>query len=83
MKEIFVMLAKLMTKEQCIERLEESIDQYKEAKLLNNDVDQAENNLFMSCHLLVLNNLNGNANDIIKDMDEVKRSVEFFRTEKN
>lgn len=83
MKEMFVMLAKLMSKDQCVERLEDAIAEYKEAKLINGDMEKAEHSLFMSAHLLILNNLDKDPGDIIKEMHEVQRSVDFFKTDKN
>ena len=83
MKELFVMLAKALSQDECIERLEEAISDFKEAKLLNQNLEKAEFTLHMACHLLIFNTLDGNASDIIKNMDEVNRSVNFFKTEKN
>lgn len=85
LRDMFVMLAKLMSKEQCFERLQKTLDKYKEAILLSNDeeIKHAESEIIMSCHLLMLNTAEGKATDILKQMDEVKRSVDFFKTEKN
>ena len=83
MKELLVFLAKMMSKEQCFDRIHKAIEEYKEASLLNNDVERAEAEIIMSCHLLMLNLVEGKATDVIKQMEEVKRSVDFFKTEKN
>lgn len=83
MKELLVMLAKMMSKDECMQRLEESIAEYKEAKLINQNVERAEQNVFMSCHLLILNNLDKDPAEIIKEMTDVQRSVDFFKTGNN
>ena len=83
MKEIFVMLSKIMSKQQCIEKIEQSIAEYNEAKLLGKDLEQEEHNITMACHLLLLNGLKGDANDVLEDMKMVDKSVNFFKTEKN
>lgn len=83
MKEVFVMIAKMMSKEDCIKRLEMSLDEYKEAKMLGKNLDQEEQHIIMSCHLLLLNGLKGDAMDVIKDMEMVDKSVSFFKTDKN
>ena len=84
MKEVFVMLSKLMSKQQCIEKIEQSIAEYNEAKMLGKDLEQEEHNVItMACHLLLLNGLKGDAKDVLQDMEMVDKSVNFFKTEKN
>lgn len=83
MKEIFVMIAKTMSKQQCIKRLEKSIAEYNEAILLGKNLEQTEHNIIMYSHLLLLNGLKGDVNDVLKDMEMVDKSVNFFKTEKN
>lgn len=83
MKEIFVMLAKMMSKEDCIKRLAEAISEYNEAKMLGKELKQKESNILLSCHLLLLNGLEGDAMDVLKDMEMVDKSVKFFQTDKN
>ena len=85
LKGIFVMLAKLMSKEQCIERLQEALNEYQQALLTGDDetLRRTEANIELSCHLLLMNGVEGNPKDIIEQMDEVKRSVDFFKTDKN
>jgi hypothetical protein len=84
-KQLLVMLAKLMSKEQCIERLQESINEYKEALLSGSDkeVEKTQDHIMMSCHLLILNNMDMKAEDIIQDMKDVEQRVNFFKTDKN
>ena len=83
MKEVFVMLAKAMSKEQCIQRLAESISEYNEAKMIGKDLKQEESSILLSCHLLLLNGVEGDAMDVINQMDKVTKSVKFFETDKN
>lgn len=85
LKDIFVMLAKLMSREQCIERLQQALEEYKEALLTGDDetLKGSEANIELSCHLFLLNGVDGKASEIINQMDEVKRSVDFFKTDKN
>jgi hypothetical protein len=83
MKELFVMLAKTMSKQSCFEQVEESVKEYREALLLGSDMKAAEHSLNMAMHLYILNQTEGSAQDVIKDMDEVDRSVNFFKTASN
>jgi len=83
MKEIFVMLSKMMSKQQCIEKLSDAVAEYNEAKLLGKDLEQEEQVITMACHLLILNGLKGDANDVLENMKMVDKSVNFFKTEKN
>jgi hypothetical protein len=83
MKELFVVYAKSLTKEQCIQKLSDSLAQYTEAKLLGKDLKEEESNLFLHCHMLLLNTIDGNATDVLNQMDMVNKSVNFFKTEKN
>jgi ribosomal protein L7Ae-like RNA K-turn-binding protein len=83
MKEVFIMLAKALSKDQCIERIEEAISNYKEAKLLNKGLENSENTLNMAAHLLILNSMDESPVQIIKDIEEIERSHNFFKTAKN
>lgn len=83
MKEIFIMLAKMMDKQQCINKIQESLDEYKEAVLLGSDLEAVEQSLTLSCHLYLLNKTEGSAESLIKEMDEVDKSVNFFKTSSN
>lgn len=89
MKEMLMLLAATMSKEDIIERLTESCAQYNEAKLLNNEknVKEAEKELFVTTNLFIMNfvtkgNLD-NAINTIKEMGEVERAHNFFKTPKN
>lgn len=83
MKELFVMLAKAMSKDQVIEKIETAIADYKEAVLLNESTERSLHNLDVSVHLYIMNGLDKNPEEIIKDMDKVNRRVKFFDTEIN
>jgi hypothetical protein len=80
MKEIFIMLAKMMDKQQCINKIQESLDEYKEGMLLGSNMEALEQSLTMSCHLYLLNQTEGSAESLIKEMDQVDKSVNFFKT---
>lgn len=84
MKELIVLLAKTMTKEQIVDRMQQSIDQYKEAKLLGKeDLKEEEEHLLMSCHICILNNIDKNPMEIINEMEKVNKRVQFFESDKN
>jgi hypothetical protein len=83
MKEIFVMLAKAMSQEQVINRLQDSIAEYKEADLLGKNTEKELANLKMSCHLFILNGLEESSTKIINDMDTVNRRMKLFDTDSN
>ena len=90
MKEMLIIMASLMSREQVIERLQESIDELKEAELLCNaeEIKAKTHHLVMSCHLLTMNVISNEkgpngALEIIKDMNEVEKNNKFFKTEAN
>ena len=84
MKELIVLLAKAMTKEQIVDRMQQSIDQYKEAKLLGKeDLKKEEEDLLMSCHICILNNIDKDPMEIINEMEKVNKRVQFFESDKN
>jgi hypothetical protein len=83
MKELFVMLAKTMSKESCFKQVEESVQEYREALLLGSDMEKVEHSLNMAMHLYILNQTEGSAEDVIKDMDQTEKSVNFFKTSSN
>lgn len=90
MKEMLIIMASMMSTEQVIEKLQESIDELKEAELLGNveKIKEKIDHLVMSCHLLTMNvlsnekGLNG-ALEIIKNLNEVEKNNMFFKTEAN
>jgi len=83
MKELFVMLAKTMSKQSCFEQVDEAVQEYKEAMLLGSDMKAAEHSLNIAMHLYILNQTEGSAEDVIKDMDQTEKSVNFFKTTSN
>jgi len=83
MKELFIVYAKSLTREQCIQKLSESLAEYNEAKLLGKKLEQEEDNLYLHCHMLLLNRIDGDATDVLNEMKMVNKSVNFFKTDKN
>lgn len=82
-KELFVMLAKSMSIDDVIEKMEETINQYKEAKMLNNNTEAALESLHIATHLFIMNSIEKSPDEIIKEMNKVDQRVKFFETEKN
>lgn len=78
MKELFAMLAKEMSYDQIVKKIQIDIDDYKEAKLLGKDLKKQEGSLNLSCYLLILNTIEGEAEDIIKDMHTVESRMKMF-----
>ena len=83
MKELLIMLAKAMSADECINRLHESTSEYKEAVMLGNDTKNAKDGIILACHMILLNEMKGDAKDIMADMEMVDKSVNFFKTTKN
>jgi UDP-N-acetylmuramate-alanine ligase len=76
--ELVAMLAKTMSYDQIVEKIQIDIDEYKEAKLLGKDLEKQKDFLKFTCYLLILNTMEGEAKDIIKDMDKVKTRMNMF-----
>jgi len=85
MKELFAMLAKEMTFDQIVKKIQIDIDEYKEAKLLGKDLEKQEGSIKLTCYLLILNSIEGEAEDIIKDMHTIESRMSMFEegTNKN
>jgi hypothetical protein len=83
MQELLITLAKLMTQQECIERITTCIEEYNEAKMLGKELKTEITQILMSCHLLVLNHTKGNVKEVIDEMNMVNKSVNFFKTDKN
>lgn len=89
MKEMLMLLAASMSKESVIEKLNESMSQYNEAKLLGNEsaIEEAEKEIFVTTNLFIMNFVSKgdikNAINNIKQMDEIERAHKFFQTPKN
>ena len=82
-KELFIMLAKSMSTDEVVEKLEDTINEYKEAKMLNTDVKLALENLHIATHLFIMNSMEKSPDEIIKEMNKVDQRVKFFDTEVN
>jgi hypothetical protein len=89
MKEMLMLVAASMSKESIIERLNESISNYNEAVLLDNEesIKQANEELFVTTNLFIMNYVSKgdikNAIKNLKEMDEIERAHKFFQTPKN
>lgn len=80
-RNILVMMSKMMSKEQIIEKLSEDLDAYKEAKLLNKskeELAQTEHYIMFSAQLYLLHHTTGDAEDVIKQMESVKAKLDLF-----
>ena len=90
MMELLVILASTMTTEHCIQRLQQAIDELKEAELLSNEeeIKGKTEELLLSTHLMTLHIMNkkkgaAGALDTIERLKEVERAHKFFQTAKN
>ena len=89
MKEMLMLIAASMSKESIMERLYEAVDDYKEAKLLDNEekIEQADKDLFVAINLYLMHfTTKGDikqAMEHIKTMGEIEKAHNFFKTEKN
>ena len=80
---MLVILAKNLSSDQVLERLQEDINLYKEAELFNKDVVQAKHQLITACHMFIIHHLSENASDIIKEMHQIEKNNQFFKTTEN
>lgn len=89
MKEMLMLLAATISKDECINQLQEALDLYKEAKLLNNeeDIEEANKKIFVATNLFIMNMMtNGDIKEAlghIKNMDKMDKAMRFFDTDKN
>ena len=89
MMEALVMLASMMTTDECIERLQRAIEEYKEAELLNSEnLMKLKGELIMSAHLLTLHISNeekgiDGAISTIERLKQIQKADQFFKTPKN
>jgi len=75
MKEMLVILAKTMTKEQLVEKLHDEIINYKEAVMLGKEGEELEYRnaaMLMSAQLLLINAVPKSSEDIISDLGSMK-----------
>lgn len=88
MKEMLVIMATSLSTEQVIELMEEAIAEYKEAVLLQKDMEHAKHNMIVKTHLLTLHFMNlgrgmDGAIETIKKMEDLEKANNFFKTVKN
>lgn len=87
--ELMVMLASAMSKEQIIERIEESIAEYKEAQLLGNEEDIYLKSHFvgLSCSLFLMNMTTDGSTDgalkVINKISQMRKRDDLFNVDKN
>lgn len=53
MHELVLLLASIMSTDEIIKRLAESVDEYKEQKVLNKNLKEAEQRILVNCALLM------------------------------
>ena len=89
MKEILMLLAAAMSKEDTVQKLTESLEEYKEAVMLNNkeNIEKADQQLFISANLFMMHTINkgdiGNAVNHINEMKDIEKAHNFFKTPSN
>lgn len=89
MKEMLMLLAATISKEEVINKLREALDQYDEAQLLQNEeqIKQADQELFVATNLFIMNYVTkGDIKEAVKNirhMDEIEKAHNFFKTPKN
>ena len=89
MKEMLMLLAATISKDECIAQLQEALDLYKEAKLLNNEeaIEEADKKIFVATNLFIMNMMTkGDVKEAlshIKSMDKMDKAMRFFDTDKN
>lgn len=88
MKEMLVLMATSLPTERVIEIMEEAIANYKEAALLQKDMEDAKHNMIVKTHLLTLHFMNlgkgvDGAIETIKKMEDLEKANNLFKTAKN
>ena len=89
MKEMLMLLAATISKDECINQLEEAIDAYKEANLLNSQkaLEEADKKLFVATNLFIMNLMTkGDIKEAmghIKNMDKMDKAMKFFDVDRN
>ena len=82
-KGMMIILGKMMSKEQIIQSLEEAIDEYKEAKLLGKDEKEKYDKVTFHCHMCIINSIDKNPFELMKEMDQSAARDKMFKVEKN
>jgi hypothetical protein len=83
MKEMLVFIAKNLSEDEVVEKLQEHLDLYKEAKLLKQDVEKAKHHLLTYCQIYLLNSMDKTPMEIIKAMDQSEKANNLFQTGQN
>jgi hypothetical protein len=82
--DFIVTLAKMLPQEILINKMEEAINSYKEAKLLNkDDVFNELMGIQASAHMFIINCMEEDADQIIEDMEKVHQRYNFFENSNN
>jgi esterase/lipase len=89
-KELFILFAAMATKNDLIERMENAISNYKEAKLLNKSNDEIQKtieNILVVAHMFIVNHdTNGDiqgAMEFIKKMNKFDKNMQLFDISKS
>ena len=88
MKEMLVFMATSLPTDKIIEMMEEALAEYKEAALLQKDMEHAKHNVIVKTHLVTLHFMNldkgiDGAIETIKKMEELEKANNLFKTAKN
>ena len=83
MKEMLIMLAKLMDENQVIKSLEEHINEYKEATLLGKNLEEPKKRLLVYCQIYLINSMPGDPMEIIKKINESDKINNLFQKSEN
>ena len=83
-------MASVVPQEHLVEMLQESIEQWKEAKLLGKSEEEIEHEfkrMGFHCHLILLNIISNNsvdgAIDTVEKMERVRRASKMFEPDTN
>ena len=83
MKSMLVMLSKSMSQDQIIDKMEEAIIDYKEAKLLNKDVEKELFAIKMQTQLFMLNDLPGDIDNVMQLLADQESCIKVFENRQN
>lgn len=83
MKSMLVMLAKSMSQDHIIDKMEEAIIDYKEAKLFGGDVEKTLFAIKLHSQLLMLNDLPGDIDDVMQLMADQESGIKVFEKRQN
>lgn len=90
MKEIVVLMASALPTERIFEMLEEAMAEYKEVQLLNNEeqIERTKQHVILISHMLTIHFMNegkgvSGAVDTLKQMQDIEKATNLFKTTKN